>query len=372
MLKVSFIIVAYNAETVIKSSLDSLVNQDYSHSFIEVILVDGLSNDATKQIMLDFSKKQDTFSRVVVKDNPGRYLACGWNVALKEVTGDIVLRVDAHTQFPCDFISKNVQCIDNGENICGGKVLSILQEDTPWNQTLLAAENSMFGGGFTFFRRGEVAKYTNTLAFAAYRKKVFDDVGQYNEKLVRTEDNEMHYRMKKAGYKFFFNPEIVSYRFNRSNLKGLLRQKFLNGYWVGLTHAIEPMAFSIFYLVPAMLVYAFVLVGLLTIWSLWPLWILIVAYSLILVLAFTGALGKRGWHQSVFAIPAIIAALHFLYGVGTIKGLGEEDLRFRSIKILNLHNKNKVYGVLYWIIEIFIIPFKVLGWAARLIICKSK
>ena len=194
-MRISFIIIALNAEHALNKSLSSLKKQDYPHKDIEVILVDGMSSDKTKKVMQDFQKEDTSFARVIVKDNPGKYLACGWNVALKEVSGDVVLRVDAHTEFPADFISKNIKCIESGEDICGGKVVSILEDDSQLNQALLESENSMFGGGFSFFRRGEECRYTNTLAFAAYNKACFDTVGQYDERLVRTEDNDMHYRM---------------------------------------------------------------------------------------------------------------------------------------------------------------------------------
>ena len=68
-----------------------------------------------------------------------------------------------------------------------------------------------------------------------YRKKVFDEVGPYNEKLARTEDNEMHYRMKQKGYKFLLSPNIKSYRYARSDLKGMIKQKYGNGKWIGKT-----------------------------------------------------------------------------------------------------------------------------------------
>lgn len=122
MMKVSFIIVAYNAENALPVSLKSLSDQDYPHEKIGVILVDGLSTDNTKPKMLAYQSNETSFERVVVKDNPRKYLACGWNVALKEVKGDVILRVDAHTKFAKDFISKNVDKIEKGESICGGKV----------------------------------------------------------------------------------------------------------------------------------------------------------------------------------------------------------------------------------------------------------
>lgn len=320
-MKLSFIIIALNAEQAINNSLVSLINQDYPHGDIEVILVDGLSSDRTKQMMLEFKNNETSFGRIVVKDNPGKYLACGWNVALKEVTGEIVLRVDAHTVFPDDFVSKNIKCIEGGESICGGKVLSILKEDSQMNRVLLESENSMFGGGFTFFRRGEITKYTNTLAFAAYRKEVFDRVGIYDERLVRTEDNDMHYRMRKAGYKFYFNPEIVSYRYCRSSFAKLIRQKYLNGYWVGLTLGIQPKAFSIFYFVPLLFVIGLIACCLFAPLSGCPLFVFLVAYVLVLVLSLLASISKSGFYPALLLLPFILFCLHIGYGVGTLKGI---------------------------------------------------
>ena len=194
---VSFIIVAYNAEKFLKSSLDCLLKQDYDHKDIEVILVDSDSNDKTKKIIEDFKKTyKKEFNRTVVLNNPKRTLPCGWNVALKEVRGDVILRVDAHTSFKEDFISNNVTEIKTGEDIVGGKCISIVKNNNWKSNLLLLAEESIFGCGIADFRRKEEREYVSTLAFAMYRKEVFDKVGYYNENLARTEDNEMHYRMK--------------------------------------------------------------------------------------------------------------------------------------------------------------------------------
>lgn len=320
-MKLSFIIVALNSEKTLNNSLSCLKKQDYPHKEIEVILVDGLSTDKTKQEMLEFKENETSFGRIVVKDNPGKYLSCGWNVALKEVSGEIVLRVDAHTVFPDDFVSKNIKCIEGGEFICGGKVMSVLEENSQMNRVLLESENSMFGGGFTFFRRGEVCKYTNTLAFAAYKKEVFDATGFYNERLVRTEDNDMHYRMQKAGYKFFFNPEIVSYRYCRSSFSKLIRQKYLNGYWVGLTMAVQPKAFSVFYFVPFLFVIGLIFFSILTILTPWTLVAYLSAYSIILALSLFAAIAKSGFYPALLLLPIILFCLHIGYGIGTIKGL---------------------------------------------------
>ena len=218
----TFGIVAYNACRYLPSLLSDLKKQDYPHSLIQVILVDSMSTDNTKSIMLHFADEEKDFKQIVVLDNPNRILAAGWNVLLKHVAGDAILRIDAHASIPKDFIKKNVQYLQKGYDICGGKVLSLQIEQGMWQQTLLAAENSMFGGSFAAFRRSDKVREVSTLAFAIYRKKVFESVGFYNEKLVRTEDNEMHYRMRTAGYKFYFI--FLSVRLNR------LKNKLLANY----------------------------------------------------------------------------------------------------------------------------------------------
>lgn len=320
-MKVSFIIVAYNAEKALDTSLRSLSGQDYPHDKIEVILVDGMSTDNTKQVMLNYQVSETTFNRIVVKDNPGKYLACGWNVALNEAKGDVILRVDAHTRFDKNFISNNIKVMKGGKSICGGKVVSLIENETPWNRLLLEAENSMFGGGFTFFRRGETEKYTDTLAFAMYRKEVFDVVGRYDERLVRTEDNEMHYRMRKAGYKFFFSPLIVSYRYSRSTIKSLLKQKYLNGFWVGLTMRVAPKAFSIAYFIPFGFVLA-IIAGILIIPIHYiPIVTLFILYGIVLLLSLFISFLKGFRQTNVLLLPFLLMGLHVSYGVGTLVGL---------------------------------------------------
>ncbi len=174
---VSFIVVAYNAEKVLKDCLKSLNEQTYPHKRIEIILVDSNSSDNTKTIMSNFKDEfEDKYKRIIILDNPKRTLPCGWNVALKNVTGDVILRVDAHTKYPKDFIQKNVAEIENGEDIVGGQCISITKDNTQWEKTLLIAEESIFGCGIAAFRRKKQKEYVNTLAFAMYRKSVFDKV----------------------------------------------------------------------------------------------------------------------------------------------------------------------------------------------------
>jgi glycosyltransferase involved in cell wall biosynthesis len=322
-IKVSFVVIALNATSNLDNLFECLNKQTYPHNLIEVVLVDSDSRDNTKEKMLIFKDTKNNFDRIIVLDNPQRTLPCGWNIALDAVQGDAVLRVDAHTIFPPEFIELNVCDLDKGENICGGKVISIPADKNRWSCTLNEAENSMFGGSVATFRHAESAQYVSTAAFAIYRKSVFDQVGRYNEQLTRTEDNEMHYRMKQAGYKFFYDPSIVSYRETRSTLGKLLRQKYLNGYWIGRTIGMEPRCFSIYHFVPFVFVTSIILVLFLAIFGIYtPSMIMLVSYGFVnVMMTALATIHSKDKNLYFICLPIIFLLLHTVYGVGTLIGL---------------------------------------------------
>lgn len=322
-INISFVVIALNAAETLDALFDCLRKQTYSHDCIEIILVDSNSEDCTREKMLSFMKNEYGFKRVKVLDNPKKTLPCGWNVALNAVEGDAVLRVDAHTTFPDNFIELNVRDLNNGENICGGKVVSIPMKDDFWSITINEAENSMFGGSFAAFRHADSARYVSTAAFAIYRKEVFDKVGYYNELLSRTEDNEMHYRMKKEGYKFYYDPEIVSYRKTRSSLTKLLKQKFLNGYWIGKTLSVEPRCFSLYHFVPFFFVVSIMLGVILDVVGVTlPIKILLLSYLCVNIFMSLAAIMSCKKRNIYFVLlPVIFLMLHLYYGLGTVIGI---------------------------------------------------
>ena len=324
----SFIIVAYNAEQKLPALLEDLQAQTCDRQDVELLLVDGRSNDGTRQVMERYRQEHGgEYRRVLVLDNPGKTLPCGWNVALSAALGEVILRVDAHARIPADFIQENLRALEAGEDIVGGPCISIIDQDSGWQRVLLQAENSLFGSGIARFRSGTVNQYVSTLAHAAYRRKVFEQVGGYDQRLARTEDNEIHYRMRSAGYRFYFTTSIHFYHHARSSLKAMVRQKYGNGKWIGLTMGISPKCFSLYHLVPGCFVLALLgglVLGLFGWW--WPLWLLLIAYFAV-ALAMTAAsmvqLGReeQGWTPWSLLLPGIFFLLHTAYGVGTVTGL---------------------------------------------------
>lgn len=319
---VSFVVVAYNAQNSIGRLFECLQKQTYPHEMIEVILVDGNSTDCTKAIMEDFCAVSN-FRRIVVLDNSRRTLPCGWNVALSVAQGDAIVRIDAHATMADDFVEKNVMHIVGGKDISCGKVVSILDQADDMGKTVNLAENSMFGGSVASFRRVEQPCYVNTGAFAMYRKEVFDAVGGYDERLARTEDNEMHYRMKQAGYRFFYDPEIVTYRQTRPSFGKLVKQKYLNGYWIGLTMGIQPRCFSLYHFVPFAFVLGCIFTSVLAFMGVWQLAVLMWSMYAVVALGMSvlAVVSSKDRSMCCLLLPVMFLALHLGYGIGTLFGL---------------------------------------------------
>ena len=320
MTKISFIIVAYNAAGSLGALLDDLRSQTIACEQIQALLVDSASTDATRQIMLNFAK--DAPFEVKVLDNPKRWLASGINVALRAATGDAIIRLDAHARIPRDFLENNLRALALGEDIVGGCVAGG-QPNTDWENVLRTVDTSRFCGGAAPFRNGGEARYVDTLAYALYRREVYDKVGLYDERLRRTEDNDMHYRMRTAGYKFFFSPEIISYHAARSTMRGQLRQKWGNGYWIGRTMRIQPRCFAPRHLIPAAFVLALLVCLLLLPISALPMLLVLIPYFLCdLAFSVQGALSQeRGKLLALATLPFLFPAVHVVYGLGTLAGM---------------------------------------------------
>lgn len=319
---VSLCVVAYNEEKFLPNLLKNLQNQTYPHEATEIVLVDGGSEDKTKQIMETFAREETSFYSIQVLDNPQRIQAAGWNVAITHAKSDVIVRIDAHTHIPPEFTAKNMALQEKGEYVTGGVRPCLIDDPTPWKRTLLEVENSMFGSSISKGRNNHKSGYVKSLFHGAYRREVFEKAGLFNPKLLRTEDNQMHYRIRKAGYRFYCDPDIVSYQYARSDFKKMVKQKYGNGYWVGLTLGVCPGCISLFHLVPL----AFVLgIGVTTALACLGYWLLAALMwasygAFVLLGTVTTVINKKANQYTIF-MPLLFLIVHLSYGLGTAVGI---------------------------------------------------
>ena len=207
-----------------------------------------------------------------------------------------------------------------------------MDKSTNWKETLLSAEQSMFGSSFAPYRAGQKKMYTSSLFCGMYKREVFEKVGLYNENLFRTEDNDISYRIRKAGYKMCFCPDIVSYQHTRSSFAKMLKQKYLNGYWIGKTMGVSPKCFSLFHFVPLAFVLSIILTTVMAFFSFPLLSYLMWGAYLLLVLSMSI---MELFHKPIatnLLLPFIFFLLHISYGIGTLLGLIVMPFWLRKIK----------------------------------------
>ncbi len=322
---ISLIVVAYNEEQELPDFFDCLLAQDYPLKQVELLLVDSASTDKTRSCFKSFIEEHGwRFDTVHMLENPKRILPAGINVALKKLQGDAVVRLDAHAEFPPNFLSQSVSILAEGHDVVGGQRPCIDSVKTAWSGILWLLEESLFGASIAAYRRAPQAGPVTSLFHGLYRREVYERVGLYDERLHRIEDNDMSYRIRKAGYELWFDPSIISYQKIRPNFKAMLRQKYGNGFWIGRGLREQPACISWYHLVPFVFLCA-LLLGLVVgcIFSCWWLLALVLIPYVLLTLCMTILSLPRMPIATCYAclMPLLFFMLHISYGWGTARGL---------------------------------------------------
>lgn len=318
-MKVSIIITARNEEKYLPMLFEDILNQTFPLQNIEVVLMDSNSTDNTRLVMEEFKKNNEILS-VQIVTNERQIQAAGFNEGVKHATGDVVLKIDAHSRIPADFVQKNVDEILAGAYVCGGNRPTVVDSVDDFSKTLHIVEESALGSSIANYRKSDVKRKVNSIFHGMYRKEVFDKVGLADERLLRTEDNEFHYRVRKAGYDIIFNPEIESYQYIRPTFTKMIQQKFANGYWIGLTSHVCRDCLSLFHFGPGVFVATLLVLMMLTLVSFVPLLTVVFLYLLAVLGLSIFEISKQKFNPTLLLIPFIMIAIHFAYGVGTIKG----------------------------------------------------
>lgn len=208
----------YNEEKYIARCIESIMEQDYPKSDMEVLFVDGMSTDHTRAIIEEYLPRCP-YLRVI--DNPQRIVPYAMNAGIKAAKGDVIIRLDAHALYPSNYFSELVRKLYelNADNV-GAVCRTLPANDTPKCKAIASALSSAFGMGNSYFRIGaKEIKQVDTVPFGCYRKDVFDRIGLYDNDLVRNQDDELNARLIKHGGKIYLIPYIVVDYFARDTIK---------------------------------------------------------------------------------------------------------------------------------------------------------
>lgn len=316
---ITAMVVVRNEENYIKISLKSLLEQDFPSNKYEVIVVDGMSTDNTMQSIKQVLEEYQGNTKVTILQNEKKLLASGWNMGIKNAKGSYVIRIDAHAKASKNFIQKSLETIEKlpADVACvGGRLLSVSLEKE--DKTISKVLSSPFGIGNSKFRYADKPQYVDTVAFGLYKKEVFEKVGYFDETLERNQDNNMHNRIRKAGFKFYFNPEIKSEYYVRNNLKKMLKQGFRNGKWNIVVFKQDKNSLSLRHLIPFIFVLSIIGLAILSFINKIFLYLLELELALYLVIGIIFAIKKTKNPFEILKMLLYFFLLHTSYGIGSL------------------------------------------------------
>lgn len=316
--RVSVVIPCRNEEGFIERCINSLLASDLTNIKLEILVVDGLSDDNTRRIV---SNIVELNANVHLIDNSERTTPFALNIGIKHLDFDVVIILGAHATVNPDFVQLNVNALrsDGLVGCSGGIIENVYANNNAENIGLAMAHP--FGVGNAHFRTGRYAGYVDTVAFGAYRREVFDAVGYFDEELVRNQDDEFNFRVTQAGYKILLDPDIRSQYVVRADLKRLFKQYEQYGYWKVYVNRKHRQITTWRQLVPAVWVLYLIAGAVLSalISALRPIYVLglIVYFLVALVIAASVAGGIGG----TLGVLRAFLVLHFSYGWGYLRGI---------------------------------------------------
>lgn len=330
---VSIIIPCYNEQATIRLLLDALLKQNYPLPVVEVIIADGLSTDRTRAEISAFQTEQPGLA-VRVVDNPKRTIPSALNTALDAASGEIIVRLDAHSIPEPDYIRR---CVDNLVRGCGdnvGGIWLIRPGGSGWlARSIAIAAAHPLGVGDALYRFTNQAGPVDTVPFGAFRRELLARIGGFDESLLTNEDYEFNVRIHQSGGTVWLDPAIRSTYFARATLGALARQYWRYGYWKARMLRRYPGTLRWRQVLPPAFVIGLLGLGLLTvIFALahWPMGAALAGGTLAVVLLFylgvlffaglQAALRKRD-SGMVVGVPLAIATMHLVWGSGLLYSL---------------------------------------------------
>lgn len=333
------IIPTYNEEQYVGACLDSLVSNDYDKQRMEIVVVDGRSTDNTRNVVSEYCREYD-FIRMI--DNPKRIKPAALNLALRSTDSDIVMRIDAHAVYPSNYISNLVEGLKKfGADNIGG-VRKTHNGETLLQKAISRAISHRFAVGNASWRTGTLeVKEVETVFCGCYTREVFDKIGFFNEKLIRTQDREFNARLKAAGGRIILDPSVECEYYPRTKKIGdYIRWIFRGAFWLFYSRKfIDTKMFAWRNFIPIVFTLWILFTFIAAFFDSTILFVLLLPLCLygILNLIFSAAVSYKERQIALFPPMSILFFLtHVSYGLGGIVGFlrylieGEDDSKWTN------------------------------------------
>ena len=226
MATVSILIPTYQERDYIEECLASVrafAKPDDVH--VEVLVIDGMSTDGTREIV---ARINESGSGVRLIDNPQRFQSQALNIGIRASRSDFILRLDAHSLYPRDYLERCLETATRVESDNTGGVVNTMRRGEHYQAGLVQALiTHKFGVGNSGFRTDAAEGPADTVPYGFFRRSIFDRVGMFDERLVRAQDYEMNRRIIAAGGKVWRNPKIQISYFPQPDFVSFIRKQFV-------------------------------------------------------------------------------------------------------------------------------------------------
>ncbi len=315
---VSVVMPVYNEEQYIEKCVDSLLLQDYPIDKMEWIFVDGCSTDKTVEILSSYQEKYP--SLIKVYNNPNKIVPYAMNIGIAASKGKYIVRLDAHADYATDYISKCILYLENtdAENVGG---VAETKANGFMGNAIAKMLSSKFGVGNSQFRTNGESGYVDTVPFGAFKREVFSKYGGYDERLVRNQDNEMNFRIRKNGGKIYLSNDIHLSYYCRDSIKGISAMARKNGMWNIITMKLCPGSMGLRHFIPFAFVLSLIGLGILSfVHSLFAA-LLCAEITLYLLLDIVFSIKQAETIKEFWTLMVLFPIFHVAYGFGSMIGI---------------------------------------------------
>jgi glycosyltransferase involved in cell wall biosynthesis len=324
MHSVSILIPCRQERNFIGACLDSVSAFELpADTTIEILVLDGMSTDGTREIVSGIEKKDP---RDHLIDNPRKTQSAALNLGISLATGDYVMRLDAHSVYPSNYLRL---CIDTalrtGAENTGGVVATMPRGEGYQASLVQALTTHAFGVGDSGFRTDAAEGVADTVPYGFFKREIFNSIGLFDERLVRAQDYEMNRRIGAAGGTVWRNPHIQLSYYQQPDLPSFIRKQIVyeapyNAYlWY-----LAPYAFTPRHAITGVFAFGVLAGVVLSPFSAMVKWAFLAVMSLYAVLAILSgvqqAIRYREPRHVIFA-PIGFFLYHFMHGLGVLYGL---------------------------------------------------
>jgi len=321
MWTVSVVIPARNDGRALRDAVESIQAQR-DVEIAEIAIAVGPSSDNT---LAEARRLAEANPAIIVVANPTGLTPAALNAAINATTGEVVVRVDARSQLPSDYIRNALETMNETG---AGNVGAIQQPvgSTSTERGIAAAMCSRLGSGGAQYRHGQQRLEVETAYLGVFRRSALEEVGGFDENFIRNQDSELNIRLRKAGYQVWLDPRMrVAYR-PRPSLRTLAKQYWEYGWWRAITVRRHPDSMKLRQAAVPLAVVSLAgstILGL----AVQPLFFVVPAVYVVSLVsaAVTHEQDLTGREKATMA--AALATMHITWGTGLISSSGVHAVR---------------------------------------------